>query len=323
MNPNIAPGGKVRSERSLLSVPASSERFLSKAAASAADTILLDLEDSVAPEQKQAARQVAIAAASGLDWGGKTLLVRINGLDTPWAYQDLIELTEACPRLDGVMVPKVQAPRDVQFVETLLSQVEMSRGRQPPVFIEAQIESPLALIRAEEIAASCPRLESISFGPGDYAASLGNRMQRIGGPDPDYVILTDGVDGVARQQHWGDVWHYPLSRVAAACHAFGLRAMDGPYVDFKDEEGFRAAARRAKALGYEGKWCIHPNQVPLANEIFSPSPQDITWARMVLEQMGQAHQGGQGAIALAGQMLDMAQVRQAQGILAKAQRMGL
>ena len=318
----MASSPSLRPERSLLSVPASSERFFAKAAAGAADTIMLDLEDAVAPEQKDASRLRAISAVNGLDWGGKTLLVRVNGLDTPWAYRDLIALAEACPRLDGVMVPKIGAPRDVQFIETLLGQIALSIGRARPLHIEILVESALGMSQVEAIAASSPLLQAISFGPGDYAASMGNRARRIGGPDADYAILTDPDATGRRERHWNDVWHYPLARLATACRAYDLRALDGPYVDFKDPEGFRAAARRAKALGYEGKWCIHPDQIELANEVFSPTAEEIAWAQGLLEAMAKAHAGGAGAVAVAGQMIDLAHVKQAERILARQRAAG-
>jgi malyl-CoA/(S)-citramalyl-CoA lyase len=304
----------------LLSVPASSERFFAKAAASAADTIMLDLEDSVAPEQKDAARRRTVEVVNTLDWGSKTLLVRINGLDTPWAWRDLVAVAEACPRLDGVMVPKVDAPRDVQFVETLLSQVERAVNRTRPIGIEILVESARGLANVEAIAAASPRLEAISFGPGDFAASIGNRGQRIGGPDPSYAVLTD-PDGLGnRARHWGDVWHYALARLAVACRAHDLRPIDGVYVDFNDPDGFKAAAKRSLALGFEGKWCIHPSQIALANALYSPTAEEIAWARQLLAAMGAAHGAGAGAIQIGGQMIDMAHVRQAERIVAKVER---
>jgi malyl-CoA/(S)-citramalyl-CoA lyase len=318
----MRPASSDRPERSLLSVPASSEKFFQKAAHSAADTVMLDLEDAVAPEQKDAARQQAVAAVNGVEWGAKTVLVRVNGLDTPWGYRDLIAVAEACPRLDGVLVPKVHAPRDVHFVETLLAQVELAAAlaaapRSRPLHIEAQTESALGLTQVEATAASSPRLQALHFGPGDYGASLGVRPPRIGGPDPDYAVLTDADAAGRRATHWGDATHYPLARMAAAAHAFGLRPIDGPYVDFRDPDGFRAAARRAKALGCEGKWCIHPSQIELANEVFSPSAEEVAWAEGVLAQMARAHAGGAGAVQVSGQMIDMAHIRQAERILAK------
>ena len=307
----------VRPERSLLSVPASSERFFQKAADSAADTVMLDLEDAVAPEQKEPARLRAVAAVNGVDWGAKSVLVRVNGLDTPWGYRDLIAVAEGCTRLDGVMVPKVNAPRDVQFVETLLAQAGLAAPRPHPIHIEAQMESALGLTNIEVTAACSPALQALHFGPGDYGASLGVRPPRVGGPDPDYAVLTDPDAQGSRAIHWGDATHYPLARMAAAAHAFGLRPIDGPYVDFRDPEGFRAAARRAKALGCEGKWCIHPSQIELANEVFSPSAEEVAWATELLARMARAHAAGAGAAQHGGQMIDMANVRQAERILAK------
>jgi len=306
-----------RPERSLLSVPASSEKFFAKAAAGAADTVMLDLEDAVAPAEKDAARLRAVAAVNGFDWGRKTVLVRVNGLDTPWATRDLVAVAEACPRLDGVMVPKVNGPRDVHFVETLLAQVALTHPRARPLHIEAQMESALGLTHVEATAACSPRLEALHFGPGDYGASLGTRVPRIGGPDPDYTVLTDADAQGRRERHWGDATHYPLARMTAAAHAYGLRPVDGPYVDFQDPDGFRASARRAKALGCEGKWCIHPTQIELANEIFSPSAAEVEWAEALLKTVAQAHAGGAGAVAVGGQMIDYAHVRQAERILAK------
>jgi malyl-CoA/(S)-citramalyl-CoA lyase len=307
-----------RPERSLLSVPASSERFFAKAAASAADTIMLDLEDGVAPDQKDTARISAMRAVDALDWGGKTLLLRVNGLDTPWAYRDLIAAAEGSRRLDGVMVPKVNAPRDVQFVETLLAQVEAATGRARPLTIEVLVETALGLTQVEAIAAASPRLEAISFGPGDFAADMGTRGRRVGGPDPGYAVLTDPDAAGRRELHWGDAWHHALARIAVACRAHGLRPVDGVYVDFQDAEGFRAAARRSRALGFEGKWCIHPTQVPLANAVYGPTAEEVEWARGLLAAMEQAHGTGAGAIGLGGQMVDMAHVRQARRILAQA-----
>lgn len=311
-----------RPERCLLSVPASSPRFFAKAAASDADTIMLDLEDAVAPDAKPQARQQAIEALNTVDWGTRNMMVRINGLDTPWWVQDLTEVVRACPRLDLVMVPKIERPREVQAVELILQGLERAMGRDPanPVGLEILIESALGLTNVEAIASCSPRLESISFGPGDYAASIGNRSKLVGGPDPDYTVLTYPDAQGNRETHWNDAWHYPLARIGAACRAHGLRALDGPYVDYNDADGFRAAARRVAALGFDGKWAIHPTQIPLANGIFGPTPEEIAWATQLLHAMEQAHTKGAGAISMDGQMIDMAHVRQARRIKAQAER---
>jgi malyl-CoA/(S)-citramalyl-CoA lyase len=311
---------ELRPERCLLSLPATTERFFSKAAASGADTIMLDLEDAVAVEQKEEARRMAIAALSEVDWGAKTMCLRINGLDTQWAYRDLIEVAESAPRLDCVMVPKVERPEDVYAVATLLQGVELATGRARPIGIEVLIETALGLVNVDAIAASHARLESISFGPGDFSASMGNRTEIIGGPDPDYVVLTYGDDRGERQSHWNDVWHSALSRIATACRAYNIRALDGPYTDFNDAQGFRASARRAVSLGFAGKWAIHPNQVDWANEIFGPTPEDISHARRLLEAMKSAEAEGMGAVTLDGKMIDRANIRQARRIIMQAEQ---
>ena len=311
-----------RPERCLLSLPANVERFWASAAQSDADTVMLDLEDAVAPEQKEAGRAMAVQACNQVDWGRRTLSVRINALDTPWAYRDLTAVAEQCPRLDTVMMPKVERPEEVVAVEIWLRGIELATGRERPIGIEAQIESALGLTRAEAIAAAASRLESISFGPGDYAASLGNTAPVIGGPDPDNAVLTFPDEEGRRETHWNDAWHYAMARIAVACRANGVRAIDGPYVDYNDSEGFRAAALRARSLGYSGKWAIHPTQIALANEVFTPSEEEIAHARRLLQAMEAAHRAGSGAITLDGQMIDMAHVRQAERIVALAGRMG-
>lgn len=311
---------ELRPERCLLSLPATTGRFFSKAAASAADTIMLDLEDAVAPEQKEEGRRMAIAALSEVDWGAKTMCVRINGLDTQWAYRDLIEVAESAPRLDCVMVPKVERAEDVYAVAILLQGVELATGRGRPIGIEVLIETALGLVNVDAIAASHARLESISFGPGDFSASMGNRTEIIGGPDPDYVVLTYGGDRGKRESHWNDVWHSALSRIATACRAYNIRALDGPYTDFNDEQGFRASARRAVSLGFVGKWAIHPNQVDWANDIFGPTPEEISHARRLLEAMESAEAEGKGAVTLDGKMIDRANIRQARRIIMQAEQ---
>lgn len=311
---------ELRPERCLLSLPATTERFYSKAASSGADTIMLDLEDAVSPGQKEEGRAMAISALSEVDWGGKTMCVRINGLDTQWAYRDLIEVAEAAPRLDCVMVPKVERPEDVYAVATILHGVEMATGRERPIGIEILIETALGLVNVDAIAASHPRLESISFGPGDFSASMGNRTEIIGGPDPDYVVLTYAGEQGGREAHWNDVWHSALSRIATACRARNIRALDGPYTDFNDAEGFRASARRAVSLGFVGKWAIHPNQVDWANEIFGPTPLELSHARRLIEALESAEAQGKGALTLDGKMIDRAHIRQARRLLMQAEQ---
>ena len=311
---------ELRPERCLLSVPATTDRFFAKAAASAADTIMLDLEDAVAADQKEEGRSAAIRALSDVDWGRKSMCVRINGLDTQWAYRDLVEVAEAAPRLDCVMVPKVERPEDVYAVATFLRGIELAIGRNRPIGIAILIETALGLVNVDAIAASHTRLESISFGPGDFSASMGNRTEIIGGPDPDYVVLTYGGADGRREAHWNDVWHSVLSRIAIACRAHNIRALDGPYTDFNDPEGFGASARRAVSLGFVGKWAIHPTQVDLANEVFGPTPEEISRAKRLIAALEQAEGEGKGAATLDGKMIDLAHARQARRILMQAEQ---
>jgi len=292
--------------RSLLSVPASHWRMVEKAVASAADVVMLDLEDAVAPAAKGAARASVVRALRDLDWGSSTRAYRVNGLDTPFFYRDLIEVVEqAGERLDLVIVPKVGRPEDVYLVATLLDQIEAAVGIPPGrVRIGAQIESALGLTRVEEIAAAAPRLAGLHFGPGDFAASAGLPMTSIG--------VDDGDD----DQYPGHRLHYPMSRIVVAARAAGIQAIDGPYADFKDLDGFRRSCLRARALGYRGKWCIHPSQIALVNQIFSPSVAEVAWAEAVIAAYQAAASSGSGAARLDNQMIDAASVRLAREITA-------
>ncbi|MFN2432100.1 MAG: CoA ester lyase [Gemmatimonadota bacterium] len=297
----------VRLQRSTLAVPGSRSELFAKAAAAEADEIFLDLEDAVAPAEKEGARGNVIAALLEIDWRGrgKTVCVRVNGLDTPFFYRDLIDVVESAgQRMDTVLVPKVGVPADLYVVDALLTQIEAARGIPQRIGVEALIESALGLSNVEAIAAYGGRLEALHFGVADLAASLRARTTSIGGLHPDYP---------------GDVWHAPLARVAAACRAYGLRALDGPFADFKDPDGYRAAARRAAALGYEGKWAIHPSQVALANEVFTPPEADVARARRILEALEEAEREGRGAAQLDGKMIDAASARMATALLEVAE----
>lgn len=258
-------------QRSELAVPAGAPRFLPKAAQGAADVVFLDLEDAVIPDEKLAARAAAIDALNGIDWGRKRMKVRVNALDTPWGYRDIVEVAEKCPRLDAILMPKTRGPRDIEFVETLLCGIELAIGRQRQIGIEALIETALGMANVEAIAAASPRLESLVFGVGDFIASMRTPDLVMGGFNPAYAVLTDPDERGGRQRYYGDQWHFALARVATACRANGLRPIDGPYTDFKDLEGYRASALRARALGFDGKWAIHPTQIAIANEVFAPS----------------------------------------------------
>lgn len=312
-----------RLNRSQLSVPGSQRRFLEKAAGSAADIVMLDLEDSVAATDKPAARETVIAALNELDWGQRTVSVRINALDTPFMYRDLIEVAErGGNRLDLIMVPKINSAADVHLLDVLLSQIEAATGRKR-LGLELQIETAEGLTNVEAIAAASPRVESLHFGPGDFAASIGARSTSIGGPVPDYAILADADAQGARARFLGDPWHYALARIVVACRAAGVRPVDGPYGDFNDPEGLEAAARRSAAMGFDGKWAIHPSQIEPLNAAFSPSPAEIEKAKRILSALDEASAAGRGAVVLDGKMIDIASVRQAQGLVEKARRIGL
>jgi len=305
---------RFRLQRSELAVPATSPHFFQKAARGDADVIFLDLEDAVAPEQKLTARSNAIAALQELDWGRKTVAVRVNGLDTAWAYRDLCEIAERCPRLDMFMLPKVGTAFDVQFVDALLGQIERDIGRAEPFGLEILIETALGMSNVEQIAASCERLEAMIFGVGDYSISMQTGDVLFGSASPKYSILTTPDERGARERHWNDKWHFALARMANACRAYGMRPIDGPYVDYADTEGYRASAERASELGLEGKWAIHPSQVAIANEVFSPDPERVEWARRLVAAMNEAVAQGRGAASLDGKMVDMAHFKVAQNI---------
>lgn len=310
-----------RLNRSELAVPGSSPHFFEKAARSEADIVFLDLEDSVAPDQKEQARKNVIAAINDIDWGDKTLSVRINGLDAPWMYRDLVEVLEqAGERLDLIMIPKVGTAADVYAVDMLVTQIEQAKGRKKRVGFELIIETALGMMNVEAIAAASPRNESLHFGVADYAASTRARTTGIGGANPDYAMLTDASPEGQRARHWCDPWHYPLSRMIVAARAHGLRPIDGPFGDFKDAEGFQAQARRAVALGCEGKWAIHPSQIALANAVFTPPAHEVERARRILAAMEEAERAGRGAVQLDGRLIDIASIRQAKAIVAMAER---
>lgn len=318
----VDPGRPARPNRSQLSVPGSSARFIEKGARSAADIVMLDLEDAVAPPDKPAARRTVIEALRDLDWGSRTVSVRINALDTPFMYRDLIEVAEQAPRVDLLMVPKISCAADVHLLDVLLGQIEAATGR-PRLGLELQIETAEGLQNVDAIAAASPRVESLHFGPGDYAASIGARTVSIGGPVPDYGILAEPDEMGARPPYYGDAWHYALARIVVACRAAGVRPVDGPYADFRDSEGLRWSARRASALGFEGKWAIHPDQIAILNEVFSPSPDEVARARRILEALAEGERANRGAVAIDGRMVDAASIRQAQVLVAKAERLGI
>lgn len=311
-----------RLHRSELAVPGSNPQMFEKAAQSAADIVFLDLEDAVAPDDKAQARKNIIQGLNDIDWGHKTMMIRINGLDTHYMYRDVVDVVEACPRLDMILIPKVGTAADVYAIDMLVTQIEAAMGRSKRIGFEILIETALGMANVEAIAQSSKRLEAMSFGVADYAASTRARTTVIGGVNRDSGVLTDADDQGHRQYFWTDPWHAAQTRMMVACRAYGLRPVDGPFGDFGDPEGYLAAANRAAVLGYEGKWAIHPSQIELANQVFTPSAAEVTKARRIMEAMAQAAKEGKGAVSLDGRLIDIASIRMAEALLAKADQIG-
>lgn len=307
-----------RLHRSELAVPGSNPALFEKAAKSKVDIIFLDVEDAVAPDDKEQARKNIIAGLNDIDWGNKTMMVRINGLDTHYMYRDVVDIVEACPRLDMILIPKVGVPADVYAIDMLVTQIETAKKRTKRIGFEVLIETALGMANVEAIAQSSKRLEAMSFGVADYAASTRARTTVIGGVNPDYGVLADKDADGKRAYFWADQWHAAQTRMMVACRAYGLRPIDGPFGDFSDPDGYIAAAKRAAVLGYEGKWAIHPSQVDLANQVFTPSEAEVTKARRIVEAMQQAAKEGKGAVSLDGKLIDIASIRMAEALLDKA-----
>jgi malyl-CoA/(S)-citramalyl-CoA lyase len=324
MSFTLQPSPPARPNRCQLFGPGSRPQIFEKMAASAADVINLDLEDAVAPQDKPQARKNIVEAVNDIDWGSKTLSVRINGLDTEYWYRDVVDLLENCgERIDLIMIPKAGNAKDVYAVDAVVTAIEAAKGRKKRIGFEVIIETAAGLTHVEEIAASSPRMQAMSLGAADYAASMGMATTGIGGTQANYYMLEDTrEDGGARAVHWGDPWHHPTVAIVAACRTHGLLPVDGPYGDFSDDEGFRAQARRAATLGMVGKWAIHPKQIALANEVFTPSEAMVTQAKRILEAMEQAQKDGAGAVTLDGKLIDIASIRQAQVIVGQAELVG-
>lgn len=321
MSFTIVEQAPARLNRSELAVPGSNYRFLEKAAESAADVVFLDLEDAVAPDDKVQARKNIIKALQELDWGKKTISVRINGLDTHYMYRDVVDIVEqAGERLDLFMIPKVGTAADVYAVDMLVTQAEDAVGRQKKIGFEMIIETALGMANVHEIAAASKRNESLHFGVADYAASTKARTTSIGGPNALYGVLTDADDSGNRDYHWGDMWHYAIARMVVAARAHGLRPVDGPFGDIGDLDGYTAQARRAAVLGCEGKWAIHPTQIDRANEVFQPSAEEIEKANRILAAMEEAQKSGKGAVTLDGRLIDIASIKQAEVMVLKAKQ---
>lgn len=322
MSATIIEQATPRLHRSELAVPGTNPAFFEKAAKSSVDCIFLDLEDSIAPDEKETARKNVVEALNDVDWGDKTMLVRINGLDTQYMYRDVIDVVENCPRLDMLLIPKVGVPADVYTLDTLVTQIEIAKKREKKLGFEVLIETALGMANVEAIAQSSKRLEAMSFGVADYAASTRARTTVIGGAHPEYGVLTDKDDS-PRDFHWNDMWHFAQARMVVACRAYGLRPIDGPFGDFSDPDAYVAAAKRAAILGYEGKWAIHPSQIDLANNVFSPSDKEVTHAKRILEAMEQAAKEGKGAVSLDGRLIDVASIKMAENLIEKAKSIGM
>ncbi|MDG1432168.1 MAG: CoA ester lyase [Paracoccaceae bacterium] len=303
MSHTLYPLRQQRLQRSELAVPASNTTMIDRAANSTADFVFLDLEDAVAPPEKTQARKNAIEALNDIDWAekGKTVSVRINGLDTQYMYRDVVDVMEqAGDRVHTLLVPKVGVTADLYMVEAMINQIEQAGGRKTRVGLEALIETALGMANVEAIAQFGGRLEALHFGVADYAASMRARTVNIGGLNPDYP---------------GDQWHASISRMVIACRAFGLRAIDGPFGDFSDPEGYMDGARRAAALGCEGKWAIHPSQIDMANEVFSPPETEVTKAERIIQELRTAEAAGKGAASLDGKMIDAASEKMARNVI--------
>ena len=317
MSFNVQPAGPARPNRCQLFGPGSRPELFEKMAASAADVINLDLEDSVAPADKEEARRNIIKAVNEVDWGTKTLSVRINGLDTEFWHHDVTDLIELTgDRLDLIMIPKVGNAKDVYAVDAVATAAEMHVQKTKKVGFEVIIETAAGAQNVDEIAASSPRMQSMSFGVADYAASMGMNVTGIGGTQDDYYMLSNGDE---RAVSMVDPWHYPITRMVAACRQHGLLPVDGPFGDFSDPDGYLAQAKRSATLGCVGKWAIHPKQVALANEVFTPPEAKVTQARRILLAMKEAEEAGQGAAVLDGKLIDLASSRQAQVIVKMAE----
>jgi len=297
----------MRAVHSLLAVPATRRKMVEKALASDADAVFLDLEDAITPDSKPAAREDVVSAIKELDWQGRPALFRANALDTPYFYRDLIEVVEeAGSSLDAVIVPKVNRPEDLYAVSTLLSQLELAMELETgKIELEAQIESAEGLANVDSIARATDRLTALHFGPGDFAASVLMPLTSIG--------VMDEWDEV----YPGHRFHYAMQRIVVAARVAGLRVLDGPVADYGDEEGLRQACVIARSLGFDGKWCIHPAQIGIVNEVFSPTEKEVEWAKKVIAAYDKANAAGSGSISVDGQMVDAASIKMARNTLGK------
>ena len=321
MSFRLQPRAPDRLNRCQLFGPGSRAELFPKMAVSDAEVINLDLEDSVAPNDKVEARRQVIEAIGDIDWGNKYLSVRINGLDTPYWYRDVVDLLEqSSERLDQIMIPKAGSAADIYAVDALVTSVEDAMSRSKRVTFELIIETAAGLVNVAEIAASSSRLQAISLGAADFAASMGMQTTNIGGTQDNYYMIAGGDAGAERSISLSDPWHMATTAVVAACRANGVLPIDGPFGDISDDEGFLAQARRVSTLGMAGKWAIHPRQIALANEVFSPSGEQVEEARQIIRAMEDAKASGSGATIYKGRLVDIASIKQAQVIVDQADR---
>ncbi len=314
MSFRLQPAAPARPNRCQLFGPGSNTKLFPKMAASDADVINLDLEDSVSPSDKDSARANIIAAINTIDWNTKYLSVRINSLDTPYWYRDVVDLLEqAGDRIDQIMIPKVGSAADVYAVDALITAIETAKGRAKPVSLEVIIESAAGIANVLEIAGSSPRLQAMSLGAADFAASMGMQTTGIGGTQENYYMQHGDT------RHFSDPWHWAQTAIVAACRTHGILPVDGPFGDFSDDAGFRAQARRSATLGMVGKWAIHPKQIALANEVFTPSVEAVAEAREILAAMADAKARGEGATVYKGRLVDIASIKQAEVIVAQSE----
>ncbi len=313
----MQPTPVARLNRCQLFGPGSRPEIFEKMALSAADVVNLDLEDSVAPGDKEKARSNVIEAINSIDWKNKTVSVRINSLDTPFWHRDIIDLLENCSeRLDNLTIPKAGCAADIYAVDALVSSVEQASARSKKIGFDILIESAAGLTNVNQIATSSSRIESMAFGAADFAASMGMVTTGIGGTQDGYYMHHAG------QKYWCNPWHWAQASLVAACRSSGILPVDGPYGDFNDHEGFIAEAKRASTLGMVGKWVIHPNQIAPANKIFTPSLDAIEEAKEIIKAMNRAKKNGEGAIVFKGRMVDIASIKQAEVLVKLANLIG-
>lgn len=322
MSFRLQPTPPARPNRCQLFGPASRKALFEKMAVSKADVINIDLEDSVAPSDKEKARSNAVEAINQIDWGKKTLSVRINGLDTPYWYRDVVDLIEQTNgRLDQIMIPKAGNAQDIYAVDALVTSIESSKMISNRINFEAIIETAAGLVNVNKIAASSSRLQSLSLGAADFAASMGMQTTGIGGTQTNYYMIENGEVESDRAIHFSDPWHTVTTSIVAACRANGLLPVDGPFGDFSDDAGFKAQALRSATLGMVGKWAIHPKQIDLANDVFTPSKEAVAEAREILLAMENAKNSGEGATVYKGRLVDIASIKQAEVIVRQSELM--